>query len=299
MIDFDFINGKYKTASDFETTDVEYIRLIENITDNIIKTKDEKPIILLSGPSGSGKTTTAYFIEAALDKKGYETHTVSLDNYLKTILPDERLKLDYESPDRIDAELLTDHIEKLIKCEEIDVPSFDFANTRRNGYLTKIKRKKNELIIFEGIHALNPDTVRIDCEKSFRIYVSVTTRITDGSEIFQPEYVRLLRRMCRDKLYRGRMPSETLRFFESVEEGRKKFIAPYKSRANAMIDSFIGYELGVYKSLLARDLEDMRNIDSDGENDGVLRSLFGMIGSVEALNPDDVPENSLIREFIG
>ena len=249
-------------------------------------------VVSIIGSSGSGKTTTAKFLERFLDESGHEAHTVSLDNYFLTVSESEKGKVDFESPTRIDGELLSEHIKTLTECREIKVPVFDFAAAKRSDKFISLKRSRGEIIIFEGIHALNPETVKFGNENTVKIYVSVRTRVSDGYEIFEPKYIRLLRRMCRDKLFRGRQVSETLEHFESVESGEIKYIMPYKYRADFSLDSFIPYELGVYKTDLYEDISKLRD-------SGVVSLLKRLLKSVGYFDVGNVPENSLIKEFIG
>ncbi|HBF86741.1 MAG TPA: nucleoside kinase, partial [Clostridiales bacterium] len=287
----EYLNG-YKSGESMLSADADYLGKVRKIADKIADFSEEKPIVLLSGPSGSGKTTTAAFLEKFLDENGHEAHTVSLDNYFRTVYDHERETIDFESPSRVDGELLSEHIKLLSECGEVNVPVFDFVNAVRTEKRVPLKRKHGEIIIFEGIHALNPETVRFGDESTVKIYVSVRTRISDGFEVFEPKYIRLLRRMCRDKLFRGRDIRETLYHFDSVEDGEVKYIMPYKYRADFSIDSFIPYELGVYKTDLYSDLLQIK----DDDRISLLKRLLKEIGETQ---PETVPENSLIREFIG
>ena len=255
-------------------------------------------ICVLLGPSGSGKTTTAHKLERVLDGKGVETHVVSLDNYFRTVLPEERKTVDLESPSRVDGKLLSKHIEDLIECRPIEVPVFDFVNTKRSDKTTTLSRKKGEIVIFEGIHSLNPDVVTVSDSYVRTVYASVRTRVglSDG-ELIHPKYIRLMRRACRDKLFRGRTVAETLAYFQSVEEGEKNYIMPYKHRAQFELDTFILYELPAYAAKLCSDIaglpeETKRAFAKETE---ALSAAFG-----EAFPRDIRPANdSLIKEFLG
>ena len=212
------IYAKYSSSNQMQLEDDRYWSKIRDIALDIKNKSESNPILLLSGPSGSGKTTTAHRIESILEEYGVSTHTISLDCYFSTLSPEKVAKVDLESPERLDKELLADHIEKLLKCQEIELPEFDFANTRQIKSGVKLSRKPNEIIVFEGIHALNPDAVPVLSGES-KMYISVRTRVGYGDgQILHPKYIRLLRRMSRDMRYRGREPIETLSFFESVEK---------------------------------------------------------------------------------
>lgn len=269
---------------------------------NQLKTEcNEKPIILLSGPSGSGKTTTAMRIDNLLDSWGHETHTLSMDNYyLPTnsapVPVDENGNIDYESPLRLDIELLNDHLKKIFQCEEVEMPIFDFASQSRKGSIP-LKRKKGELIILEGIHALNPDVTGNSNDFSSCIYVSVRTRISSSSgNLLHPARIRLMRRLMRDKLFRGRTLEETISLFKSVSRGENLYIMPYKYRAKFNIDTFLPYEVSAYKDLLLPELMDAGELlTSNSDYTDILRFLT----QIESLSSDYIAKNSLVREFIG
>ena len=174
-------------------TDSDYQKRLHEIADDIAKHREQRPIILLSGPSGSGKTTTAQMIEQILDVQGIETHTLSLDNYFRSLTDaDKELfaqgKLDLESPNRVDSEFLSEQLSAIEAGEPVELPIYDFKESARVMSGNILHRKKGELVILEGIHSLNPDVIRIPDEKTAKIYVSVRTRITNNSEILHPSF---------------------------------------------------------------------------------------------------------------
>ena len=146
-----------------EACDAQYANKVSQAADTILNNLSTSPIVLLSGPSGSGKTTTALKIEEELEKRGVLSHTISMDNYFKTLNPKTvpRTKdgsIDFESPLCMDMDLLNDHFAKLSRGETIIVPRFEFARQMRNDRLGEpLRLKKNEVAIFEGIHALNDE----------------------------------------------------------------------------------------------------------------------------------------------
>ena len=295
-VDIDILNKRYKTDADFENADAEYFQKIEEIKNAVIKNAAVAPVILIAGPSGSGKTTTAHNLEAMLDKAGVETHTISLDNYFRTVTEAERSTVDFESPSRVDGELLSEHISEIARGKEVEIPIFDFVNTRRSDETIKLKRNDGELIIFEGIHALNPSVITAPREFTTKIYVSVQTRVTYGDKVLQPEYVRLLRRIARDKLYRGRSAAVTLSYFESVTKGETNFVKPFENFADFSVDTFVGYEAGVYKGVIEKDIISAVVNEKD---ENAKRILTDFLSAVAVFEKEKTPENSLIREFIG
>lgn len=278
------------------TTNEDYNYRLRKIVDEIISRKDEKPVILLSGPSGSGKTTTALMIEKMLDESGSVTHTLSMDNYFCPLSEEEKAlaaegKMDLESPLRVDVPLLNSQIEAISRCEEIEIPKYNFkSSSRENG--RRFQRNKGELVIFEGIHALNPDVITVPDSKIWKIYVSVRTRVTCGDIILHPSKVRLLRRMIRDNKFRKRSLRETMNMFVSVEEGENKYIMPYKYRSDFDVDTFMAYELSAYKSFFMEHIGELRGIPELGETITVLEKIG-------QLDTKLIPPDSLICEFIG
>lgn len=288
----------YREPIDFINEDNRYWGEIRQIANKIKSNKDQNPILLLSGPSGSGKTTTAQTIENMLDVEGIETHTISMDRYFLSLSKDEANRVDLESPERLDKALLEEHIDKLLKFEEIELPDFDFVNTRQIRSGEKLRRKPDEIIIFEGIHALNPSAISVDHGTS-KMYISVRTRLEYGNgKIIHPKFVRLIRRMSRDMRSRGRIPTQTLAFFESVERGVDNFVSPYKVYADYSIDTFIGYEPLLYSAEILDNLKSERNLVTGREVE-IVDMLIEFLSSFGGRDKSLVPSNSLIREFIG
>lgn len=278
-------------------TDAAYLAQLTRIADHIDACHVQRPIVLISGPSGSGKTTTARLLERILDERGVESHTLSMDNYFQTLSEEEhrmidRGELDLESPNRVDAALLHEQLTAMVRGETVSLPVYDFVEGKRTDSGKTLTRGKDEIVILEGIHALNPDVVRLPDENMTKLYISVRTRVTFEDITLHPSKVRLLRRMLRDRVGRGRRPEETLALFEAVQRGERRYILPYKDRADFDIDTFIAYELGVYKKAF---MEELSHLHSDTEMDPVLTVLEHAVDIDASL----VPRDSLIREFIG
>ncbi len=274
-----------------------YFWHIKEIVENIAENKEQKPVILLSGPSGSGKTTTALIIAKMLSEMGCPTHTLSMDNYFKSLTDKERElsvlgKLDLESPDRVDNELLNRQIDAISRCQVVDIPRYNFAESRRDGIKMNFKRNDGELVIFEGIHALNPDVITFNEDKLCKLYVSVRTRIVYDDIILHPSKVRLMRRMIRDRNFRKRSLRETMNMFHSVENGENKYIMPYKHRSDYDIDTFMAYEMNVYKDSLLGELKTMTDVPELADVTKVLENL-------DSLDKKYITPDSLICEFIG
>lgn len=284
-----------------EECDRKYNEKLVAIADSIEEHQKEKPILLLAGPSGAGKTTTALKIEEILDGRGIHTHTISMDDYFLpsdsfTAVIGEDGKPDYESPDRIDRKLLYEHMEKINSGEEVVLPKFEFSEQcRRDG--ERLRRKKNDIVVFEGIHALNPEVTGAAGDYARCMYVSVRSRLElkDG-ELLHPCYIRLMRRLIRDGFFRGRSAAETLDMFDSVEAGENKYIMPYKHRAEFSVDTFHAYEPALYKNYLLDTLRRESRSYKDFER------FLPMLKALEEIEPvmlESVPVNSLAREFVG
>ena len=284
-----------------EESEKKYSRRIRKAADILAETHKDKPIILLSGPSGAGKTTSAKRIEELLDKQDIETYTISMDNYFlpESETPnavDENGKVDYESPYRMDIKLLNEHMMKIANCEPIEIPTFNFAEQKREPGFT-YKRKPGELVLFEGIHALNPEVTNISDDIANCIYVSIRTRLElDNGELLHPSHIRLMRRLLRDKQYRGRGFEATMDMFDSVERGESLYIMPYKDRAKIHIDTFIMYEASVYKPFLYDELREVFEKSEDHKNHEQMQDF---LKALEAIPAESVPDYSLVREFIG
>ena len=291
------LNSELKgNAADFiARTDAAYKNTVSAVADSLYRHRNEQPVVLLSGPSGSGKTTTAMMLERMLDARGFETHTLCMDNYFLPLSEEEKRlvgegELDLESPDRVDRALLNEQLEKMIRCEAVDLPKFDFVGSRRlDG--GRFLRKPGEIIILEGIHVLNPDVITLPDEETAKIYISVRTRLSrkDGT-LLHPSRIRLLRRIIRDEVGRGRSAADTVRHYESVERGAERYIMPFKARSNFDIDTFIAYELSVYKTMI------MDKLRALGEP---VADLVSFLEEIEPLCADLISSDALIREFIG
>lgn len=286
------------TADFIAATDAAYAAQLDRVAEHICAHREQSPIVLLSGPSGSGKTTTAQMLEQKLDAMGCETHTLSMDDYFHSLSPEQLTlaaeeKLDLESPERVDAALLEQQLEAFIAGQPVTIPRFDFRTSTRGVSKRVLTRKPGELLILEGIHALNPAVVTLPEDQTVRLYVSVRTRLIASQDVaLHPMEIRLLRRILRDVSTRGRDPRETLRMFRSVQRGEDRYIMPYKHRSTFDIDTFFAYEVSVYKSMIAPLLAPLADQPE-------IRELIPVLDELHPVDAGAVPANALIREFIG
>ena len=220
-----------------EECDGEYGLKVARAADRIIQNLDKSPVVLLSGPSGSGKTTTAQKVAEELKRRGVHSHTVSMDDYFKTMdhrtAPrNEKGEIDLESPKLLDMDLLDAHFTALAKGEEILIPKFAFARQMRDSAVTPLRLGKDEVAIFEGIHALNDDIAGRHPEATC-MYISARSNVCDGDVLrFKGTWMRLTRRAVRDYNFRGTDVQGTLDMWANVRRGEKLYISPYKESAH-------------------------------------------------------------------
>jgi len=268
---------------------------------DMIKSDPNKKIVLIAGPSSSGKTTSSHRLAIQLMVNGINAIPIALDDYFvnrdKTPL-DENGKPDFESLYAVDLELFNEHLGKLLAGEEVEIPIFDFMTGCRKEKGRMLKLEENQVLIFEGIHALNEKlTESIPRENKFKIYVSALTSINiDDHNSIGTSDARLLRRMVRDYKYRGHSPERTLELWDAVRRGEEKNIFPYQEDADAMFNSAMFYEIGILK-VVAEPL--LRDITKDSVYYPQAKKLLDFLQYFEPIDAECIPDNSIIREFIG
>ena len=282
-----------------------YQKRLETAADRILERMKVSPIVLLSGPSGSGKTTTALKLEQELERRGVQTHTISMDNYFKTLNRRTAPRnaegdIDYESPKLLDMDLLDETFTKLSRGEWVIVPKFEFARQMRNDSRgTPLKLDKNEIAIFEGIHALNDDISGRHPEAT-TLYISARSNILEGEALrFKGTWMRISRRAVRDYNFRGTDLVETLSMWYNVRRGEKAYISPFKGRANVIIDSSLRYEVPVFANYADPLRAAVERVPADNERRAELESMVEAFRYFQPLDPALVPADSLIREFTG
>ena len=278
-----------------------FTQKVASAAEKIAAHRTQSHIILLSGPSGSGKTTTALKIEEQLEQMGIGTHTVSMDNYFKTLDPETCPRnrdgeIDYESPFCLDVDLLNRHFALLDRGETIYVPKYEFARQMRSDIFAQpLCLGPNELAIFEGIHSLN-DIIVGKNPQAFKLYIAARSDIIDedGTVIFQRSWTRLCRRIVRDYKFRGSDAAFTLKLWENVRRGERLYIAPYRENADIMFDSSLPFSVSALKPFVVPLLEEIPR----GKYQVVEEMLRGF-EKIEVLDEKYIPPKSLSREFIG
>lgn len=265
----------------------------------------QKPVVLLAGPSGSGKTTTAHKLAQELEWIGVGSHVVSMDDYFLTVSDETHPKnhkgeIDYEAPECLDIPLLTEHFAALIAGKEVMLPSFDFVRQRRDDdHVTPLRLGRDEVAIFEGIHALNPLLLGQNglAEREWRVYASARANVRNGSDLmYKGTWIRLTRRLIRDANFRGWAGDVTMRVWANVRRGEKKHISPYKDSAGITIDTALAYEVSVLRDYA---LPIFRDVPPDADRAEEMRQIAPLLERFPPLPEAWVSKRSLIREFIG
>ncbi len=296
----------YRTVADprgmIEEADAHYAELVKQAAEKIADNHKKSPIVLLSGPSGSGKTTTAMKIAEALEKKGIGSHYVGMDDYFNTVDPATTPRTpegeyDLESPLCLDMELMNQHFTMLSEGKRIYVPKYEFSRRMRIQEPSKsIKLKKDEIVIFEGIHALN-DMITDRHPEAFKLYIAAQSDVVFGGRtVFKRTWFRLVRRMVRDYNFRGSSPEETMGMWANVRRGEKLYISRFKEKADFQFDTTHAYELPVFNTTATKLFQ---QVPEGIERYDELRSVLPALQLFGHIDEDLVAYDSLIREFIG
>jgi uridine kinase len=276
-------------------------KMVKSASLKIAEKVKRSKVVLLAGPSGSGKTTTAHKISDKLEEIGIKSYAIPLDKYLITYGSRAPRtadgEVDFESPHGIDLELLKEHFALLERGEEISIPHFSFKLQERDpSKLKQLKLGENEVVIFEGIHAMN-DILTNAHPEAFKLYISSDSDVKRNGEIFfKRSWTRLSRRVVRDSNFRGLDASFTLKSWAMVRVGEKKYISPFKPKADIVFNSSIEYEIPVLRDYA---LKAFSNVSENAERMEELRSLPYALEKFESIGSDDIPVDSVMREFIG
>ena len=266
----------------------------------INENKDKIKIVLLAGPSSSGKTTTSRKLCMFLQSFGLHPKVLSMDDYFverEENPKDENGNPDYECLEAIDLKLFDSQLSDLLKGKEVTIPTFNFALGKKE-YRDKLMLQNDDIIVIEGIHALDPKILtNIPRENKFKIYISPLTELNmDNQNRVSTTDNRLLRRIIRDNRTRGYDVEHTLRTWASVREGEEKYIFPYPDEADYTINSALIYEIGVLKTYVEPLLYSVPN-DSPYYEEA--KRLINFLRLFLPIPADDIPQDSILREFIG
>ena len=296
----------FRTISDpkgfVEECDARYEGEVKVAAEMILENRKKSPIILLSGPSGSGKTTTAMKISAALEEQGVRCHYVAMDDYFNTVDPATAPRtpegdIDLESPLCLDMELLNKHFTQLAKGERIYVPKYEFSRQMRIQEPSKsIKLKEDEMVIFEGIHALN-DMITNRHPEAFKLYISARSDVAfNGSIVFKRTWFRLMRRMVRDYNFRGSDPAMTMSMWGNVRRGELNNISPFKKKADLRFDTSHAYEPALFNTTATKLFS---SVPEGIERYEELRQVLPALQLFGHIDESLIAPDALVREFIG
>jgi len=273
---------------------------ISQIADQIARQKGIK-LVLIAGPSSSGKTTTCKRLSVQLAVNGIKPVGISLDDYFlnrEETPRDENGDYDFEHLHALNIPLLNEQLNALFRGDEVELPRYNFQKGKSEWSGKRLKLKGNEVLVVEGIHALNPElTADIPNEQVFRVYASaLTTILLDNHNYIPTTDNRLLRRIIRDHKYRGVSAQETIRRWPSVRKGENRWIFPYQENADAMFNSAMLFELAVIKRQADPLLEQVPENCPEYAEAYRLRKFLKYI---KPISEDQIPPTSLLREFLG
>ena len=267
-----------------------------------IAESDKTEIVMLAGPSSSGKTTTAKKLCQALEDFGVRSHTISLDDFYLDNADSPRFPdgtPDYETVDALDIPCFEKTMTQLIETGSAMIPEFDFLTGKRKEKYNSLKIGEKDVIVVEGLHALNPAiTEHLPKDRLLKIYISVSSRIYDGRKniVLNKRNIRFIRRLVRDYKFRGNSVEETFKMWITVRYGEDSYLFPFKDNADIRINTIHLYEICVLRDLAAELLEQVSDSSEFyKESQRLIRSLH----KFPKIDSSLVPENSLLREFIG
>lgn len=304
------LNNKLEYINEKVTTDTkqfikdcekEYQSIIDKTVKKIIE-EDGREIIMLAGPSSAGKTTTAKRLKQGLQAKGVTTYVLSLDDFYLNredipYLPDG--SQDYETVHALDLDRLENDLNSLLRGETVKTPVFDFTTGRRSDTeFNTITLGQEDVVIIEGLHALNPIITDKVHGKLLKVYINVSSRIYDenGKLILNKRNFRFLRRMIRDYKFRASSVDNTYKLWKNVTAGEDKYLFPYRDNADIKGNTIHLYEPCVIKKQalpLLRDSEVSAEFKEDAEK------LCAALERFFDIDENEVPEDSLLREFLG
>ncbi len=298
------LNGVIATGRSDELvrlSETYYNQQLAAIAEKIYNQKDTVKLVLIAGPSSSGKTTSAKKLQIYLQSKGINVHQISIDDYFLDRAKTPRLEngeLDTESLNSLDLTLFNKHLTELLEGNTVELPEYNFVLGKREYKGKKLKIGSNDMIVIEGLHGLNDDlTISVERKNKFKIYISPLTQLNiDNHNRIHTSDTRKLRRIVRDNKYRGYNAAQTLNMWKQIREGEEKYIFPFQDDADALINSSLIYELSVLKTY-AEPL--LFAVDEDDSMYPEALRLINFLRNFLPMPSEDVPHDSVLREFIG
>lgn len=284
-----------------DTSEAYFENQISDIANNILN-DDDINLIQIAGPSSSGKTTSAYRLSVQLGVRGKRPILISTDDYFvnrEDTPVNEDGEKDYEMLEAIDLAKFNDDIMSLLEGKEIELPKFNFITGKREKSGNVIKLGKENILVIEGLHCLNPKLTKLVPEKNkYKIYISALTQLNiDDHNRISTSNVRLLRRMIRDSKFRGNSMETTLEEWPKVRRGEEKYIFPYQDLADVAIDSSLIYELSILKKHAFELFKNYGKTEKHYKEVKKLKSFLKYFYIIE--DESLVPNNSILREIIG
>ncbi|MBO5937717.1 MAG: hypothetical protein J6Q79_08945 [Clostridia bacterium] len=295
------INSRVRECKDefIAICESNYRKQLSAVSEQIVS-RDGRVLVMLAGPSSSGKTTTANILKQDFLNKGRHSIVVSLDDFYRDQEESfyfEDGTIDYETVKALDTDYIVECMENLLHKGKAQMPHFSFHSKCREGY-SEISVHEDEIIIVEGLHALNPViTECLEKENMIKLYVSVSSRIyNDGGVFLTKRDMRFIRRMIRDYHFRSSSVEHTFYLWKGVRMGEDRYLFPFSDRADIRIDSIHPYEVCIFKDIAIKLLD---HIGSDSIYYPAAKELQSKLSQFVSLGESDVPEDSLLKEFIG
>lgn len=292
-------SGQYNDV--IRLSETHYEGQLAYISEQVYLNKENVKLVLLAGPSSSGKTTTAKKLGIYLQSKGFRTHYISIDDYFleKEETPkDENGEYDFESIYALDLKLFNKHLVKLLKGEKVLIPEYNFVTGKKEYKKRYLQLGQNDLLIIEGLHGLNDMlTSSISRKNKFKVFICPYTQINiDNHNYVHTSDTRKLRRIVRDNRNRGKSASDTLHMWKKIRAGEMKYIFPFQEDVDAIINSAMIYEVGALKTYVEPLLF---SVDECDEMYPEAIRLINMLRNFLSIPSDDIPRDSVLREFIG
>jgi len=299
--DLNRVVSQAQTGELINLAEAHYDAQLANIAEEIYDSKKNIKLVLIAGPSSSGKTTTSKKLDIYLRSKGFITHPIALDDYFTDLDKrplDENGKPDFESVRALDIDLFNKQLTELLEGKKVNLPTFNFVLGKREYNGNYLQLGEKDIIIVEGLHALNDQlTMSINKNNKYKIYISPLTQMNvDHHSHIHTSDIRKLRRIVRDSKTRGFGARETLRMWPEIKKGERENIFRFQDDADTVVNSSLIYEVGVLKTYVEPLLFNVN--EDDPEYPEALR-LINFLRNFLPIPSDDVPSNSVLREFIG
>ncbi len=291
--------GKYDEI--IRLAEANFENQLANVCYAINSNRKRIKLVLMAGPSSSGKTTTSKKLAVYLQTYGLKPHSISVDDYFLDRNQTPKLEngdYDFESLRSLDLDLFNKQLSKLLDGEKVLLPQYNFVLGKKEFKNKWLQLGENDIIVIEGLHALNDElTVAVERKSKFKIYLSPLTQLNiDNHNRIHTSDTRKLRRIVRDNKFRGHLAADTLNMWNNIRTGEEKFIFPFQDDADAIINTALVYELGILKTY-AEPL--LFSVSEDDPAYPEAIRLINFLRNFLAIPSDDIPKDSILREFIG